>query len=301
MTTTTSRASVIAEADAVVEGEGVYAVYRYDFPDGSAYVGHTRRPLAERHYAHTAQPSNRYLLHQLRRWPEVRPTVVSRHPHDLAAIQAERAEIAGLERPLNSVWLSTQRYVPPGCVRLDDADPAAWALMGRGAGGRIRKRTRRYPRATTGLYRCRICLQRKPPDDYHTGQLRSSGLSSRCRSCSSILGIAMRDARRRHADTGQAYRDAIDAIRAGDTTAYLPVREVRVGRDGLWLCLLCRDRKPRHDYDIHLGNPRSRCKSCIAAIKALTRAAMRDGADRPAAHRSAVDTLRRRAARRLTT
>ena len=150
-------------ADDQGSGEGVYVVYRYDFPDGSAYVGHTRRPLAERHYQHTVRPSNRYLLHQLLRCPDVLPRIVSRHPTDIAAIKAERAETARLERPLNSVWIATQRYVPPGCVPLDDLDPRAWSLMGRAAGGRIRKRTRRYPRATTGLYHCRICLQHKPP------------------------------------------------------------------------------------------------------------------------------------------
>lgn len=294
--TATATATGAAAEAGETPGDLPYVVYRYDFPDGSAYVGHTRRPLHQRHYAHSAQPSNRYLLHQMARWPEVRPSVVSRHPDDLAAIGAERAVIAGLERPLNSVWLSTQRYIPPGCERLPSDDPAAWSLQGRGAGGRIRKRKRRYPRATTGMYRCRICYQSKPPDDYYSGAARSSGLSSRCRDCSRVIARLMGAAARRHEDTSRAYYAAVDAIRSGDIEAQsggVPLREERYGEDGLWLCLLCRSRKPRDDYHIHLGHPRSRCRQCLADIYRLVSRGVRGGACRADAHRSAVAAIRR--------
>ena len=92
-------------------------VYRYDFPDGSCYIGQTYSSLNVRHSNHKNNPCNRYLMHQIKKYPDVRPTEISSHDDMGELTQAERAELRKLtteDKPLNKANLSddTLRYIP---------------------------------------------------------------------------------------------------------------------------------------------------------------------------------------------
>ena len=264
----------------------MFHIYRYDFEDGSAYVGRTKQNLRARHLAHKAKPVNRYLYHQLLRWPDVEPTIIGSYPTLSEATKAEREALAALDKPLNAVWISTARFVPEGCVgRLADNSPEAWSLLGRNTRtGKIRKRNRRYPRVETGSYRCRTCLTHKPPQDYGTETGRSSGIASRCRECSKLVHRMYRICELAGLPQHQAYNDCVAAIREGTIEAVLdaaidaarangyrprPYRH-RV-EDGKVLCLMCGEHKLPSEFHRRVGGCMGLCPNCKECRKAINR------------------------------
>ena len=171
----------------------IYRVYRYDFPDGSAYVGRTKMPIAHRHWTHRSSPVNAYLYCQMREYPDVSPVEVSWHHSEAAAANRERDEIGKLARPLNEAWRGTDRYRPPRWYPLPDDSPAlkrrlGWSGRTREA-QRRRDRRRNYGRvADDVMVRCRICYETKCASDYFSSRHRHNGLSSRCKSCCAYIG-----------------------------------------------------------------------------------------------------------------
>lgn len=287
------KAKAMAEAD-------LYHIYRYDFDDGSAYVGRTKQSLAARHSSHRNRPVNRYLWHQLRRYPDTKPELIGSYTTLTEAVAAERQALAALDKPLNAVWISTERFVPEGCNgRLADNSPIAYALLGRTRNGEVKIRDRRYPRVQTGSYRCRTCYQHKPPEAYCTETGRSSGIASRCRECNKHVRRMYRLYKHAGRPQWQAYQDCVAAIRDGTIAeaiaeamaaaeaagssykrrGYRP-RIDRRGDNGSVLCMACGDYKQRSEFYHRLGSSvglAPHCKTCHAVINKATREAKRDG------------------------
>ena len=193
-----------------------WAVYRYDYPDGSAYVGSTSRLVSLRHHLHRSVPVNVYLWWQMQQWPDVRPAVVSRHRTQPEAEAAEKQLIAELERPLNKWHIAAPRYEPDGY----DPDKVTQRVRDRLVHGgrtreaeRIRTRNRRnYPRSDRPQ-KCRICYETKPAAEFNTGRRRSCGLDSKCRACGNVIRGYMRTYAYAGINSGRAYRAAIEDIR----------------------------------------------------------------------------------------
>lgn len=264
-----------------------HIVYRYDFEDGSAYVGRTKQKLRARHLAHIAKPVNRYLWHQLKRYPDVEPTLIGSYPTLTAATNAEKTALASLDKPLNAVWISTERFVPEGCFgRLSDNSPITWSLLGRDTRtGKTKIRNRRYPRVETGSYKCRTCYEHKPPQAYNADALRSTGIASRCRECSKYVSkmyrlyeIARRPQYAAYEDCVAAIRDGTidEAIAAAEAAAiaagHLPRNRRQVRGEGETLlleCLTCFGYKPIGEYHRRPGGYMGltpQCKDCRRVI-----------------------------------
>ena len=171
-------------------------VYRYDFPDGSCYIGQTYLTLAARHSNHKNNPCNRYLMHQIKKYPDVRPTEISAH-RDMGELrQAELAEIRRLtteDKPLNSLNLpdGVLRYLPPNLSPLTPLEEDKLIY----GGGHARRRTKRFERSPHGQ-RCAWCRRDLPSSEYVTCRARTSGLDRRCRDCMRWMKHRMDTARR---------------------------------------------------------------------------------------------------------
>ena len=278
--------------------EDVYHIYSYDFSDGSAYIGRTKQRLAARHEAHRNRPVNRYLYHQLQRHPDVKPVILSSHRDYHKAVEAERQALAALEKPLNAVWISTERFVPEGCNgSLADTDKVVWSLLGRTRDGQIKTRQhRRYSRAETGSFRCRTCLNRLPPAEFYSETGRSSGIASRCKKCCSAVNKIYRRAKLAGRDGTSSYHACVSAIRAGTidalldeyleavkATGYKPYsskgKTDRFRDDGSVLCRLCQQYKPETEfYKINtLLGIDANCKACKNYRNRVVAKAAREG------------------------
>ena len=207
--------------------EKVYVVYRYDFPDGSAYVGRTARTLAKRDYAHRHEPNNRYLYHQLQKHPDTKPQIISLHSGLTGHSRADRAEklaIAALDKPLNSVWIAAPRHRPEGCRYGGNDDPLVWRMQGRTAKGKVRKKRSNYQRnEEIQSQKCRICRKVRPAAEFWSDRYRTCGIASRCKLCDyhvkKIHGLAIRAG----INTSVAYRECVNAIRDGTIADRLSV------------------------------------------------------------------------------
>ena len=263
------------------ETAGDYHIYRYDFPDGSAYVGRTKQYLPARHHMHLTQPNNSYLLFQLRRYPDVLPEIISSHTTLSAADRAEKKALAELTKPLNAVWLSTTRFVPDGYTgRQKPNSKAAKRLLGRRLDtGEVKRHNRKYPRRQTGEVRCWMCQQRKPASEYHTSQHRSSGLSSKCRQCAAYIQQRKYEDTKLGMTTAESYKKAVEDVKEGRVdTSEIKVERGRKGSKrvniaGEVKCLWCCrwQSKDRFNRRYQTQSPEaldvySYCKDCQAEL-----------------------------------
>ena len=160
-------------------------IYKISFPDGSAYVGQTRRPVSFRLAQHRgSNPCNSVLYRKLL---IMKPTVeiLSRHRKREVADREERKQIMRLEKPIN-------RYVEG---RQINKNPEAPPLRNnRWSRKRNRRERPKYSRKASGYNVCSWCWRKLPVSEFYSDRCRSVGLSSRCRECSKIQNKACRDA-----------------------------------------------------------------------------------------------------------
>ena len=160
-------------------------IYKISFPDGSAYVGQTRKPISSRLSQHRgSNPCNSILYRKLL---IMKPTVevLSRHRKQEVADREEKKQIRLLEKPIN-------RYIEG---RQINTNPKAPPLRNnRWSEKRNRRERRKYPRKASGHHVCSWCWRKLPVSEFYSDRCRSVGLSSRCKECSKIENKARRDA-----------------------------------------------------------------------------------------------------------
>ena len=171
-------------------------IYKISFPDGTAYVGQTKGPIARRLASHRNHPCNS-ILH--RKLLIMRPTieVLSRHRKQEVADREENKGILRLEKPIN-IYVSGRR--------INENPGAPYLSSNRWSEQRNRRRRPRYSRKTTGHYSCSWCQRKLPVSEFYTDRCRSVGLSSRCKECAAVIDKELARARRTGADVSAAYK-----------------------------------------------------------------------------------------------
>ena len=197
--------------------EPIIKIYKISFPDGSAYVGQTRKSISLRLSQHRgSSPCNSILQGKLL---IMKPTVeiLSRCREQGAADREEKEQIMQLEKPIN-------RYV--GGRRINSNPEAPLLSNNRWSKKRNRRERRKYPRKASGHHVCSWCWRKLPVSEFHSDPCRSVGLSSRCRECVLAQDRERNEAIRKGKSTSAAYMRTKLARQALRKTKMRPVVSV---------------------------------------------------------------------------
>ena len=192
-------------------------IYKISFPDGSAYVGQTKRSISQRLAQHRRLNPCNSILH--RKLLIMKPTieVLSRHHKQEVADREEKKWIMRLEKPINRYVKGKQINVNPEAPLLSNN---RWSKK------RNRRERRKYPRKARGHHVCSWCWRKLPVSEFYTDRCRSVGLSSRCKECAGIENNARREAIKRKGDVSAAYLRTKLARQALRKTKIRPVVSV---------------------------------------------------------------------------
>ena len=181
-------------------------IYKIQFAD-RAYIGQTRRSIAQRLSAHKHQPVNTDLHARLTANQPHTISVLSSHRKQRCANAAEARAIARQDNPINVTrHLGMQ---PAKGVQAPGMHPPFHY--------RKSPRVRDYPRDESRVQVCRHCNRRLTAEHYWSDRSRSSGLASACRDCGTRIQIAIQRARSRAASVSAAYQQTRDQIRSEAT------------------------------------------------------------------------------------
>ena len=208
-----------------------YQVYKIEWPDGSAYVGHTRQNLNNR-LRHHRQGRLRNLMTQshtvkvLRTFPTMRE-----------AVECERQEVLALAKPINMFTPVLSGIGERIDNSLGTAHRGDKPLPGTRHGNKGRVRPRIRDDATV---RCSHCRETKTASEFHTDCSRHNGLHSRCKPCKTRLNT----------HKGISYRLNMD----------------RIPNNVLCRCTKCKAIKPASEFHSDRSKKKgivSACKDCI--------------------------------------
>ena len=195
----------------------IIEIYKISFPDGSAYVGQTRRTISRRLAQHRwSNPCNSTLYRKLL---IMKPTIeiLSRHRKQEVADREEKKWILQLENPINIYVEGKQINTNPEAPLLNNN---RWSKK------RNHRERRKYPRKVSGHHVCSWCWRKLSVSEFYSDRCRSVGLSSRCKECAGIESNARRDAVRKKGDASAAYLKAKLARQALRETKIRPVISV---------------------------------------------------------------------------
>ena len=171
-------------------------IYKISFPDGSAYVGQTRKSISSRLSQHRgSNPCNSILYRKLL---IMKPTVevLSRCRNQDVADREEKKQIMRLEKPINRYIEGKQININPEAPLLNNN---RWPKK------RNRRERRKYPRKASGHHVCSWCWRKLPVSKFYSDRCRSVGLSSRCKECAEIQNRSRLEAIKKGEDTSAAY------------------------------------------------------------------------------------------------
>ncbi len=150
-------------------------IYKITFPDGSAYVGQTRTGMEKRMTQHKYHPCNHKLYNKLLIMPSPKIQVLSSHHDQETADKEERKQILRLKDPIN---------IYANGHPIQKNPKAEKTRNNRWSSRRNRRLRKKYPRKPSGYHVCSWCWQKLPVSEFHTDRNRSTGLASRCKTCS---------------------------------------------------------------------------------------------------------------------
>ncbi|MBF2753895.1 MAG: hypothetical protein ISN29_01355 [Gammaproteobacteria bacterium AqS3] len=185
-------------------------IYRIDFPDGAFYIGQTRQDLRTRLLAHRSNPVNWGVWGRLLRLPTPRISVLSKHFKQERADAAELSQIRKAEKESPRKLLNVNGRDIERNWRKTGKPPLP---NGRGAPFSRKRVPKDGYNRKPGFFVCSWCRKRLDSSMFYSDRSRSSGLCSRCKTCSNLKQAAIYAAVKGGGTASEGYQKAKRIVR----------------------------------------------------------------------------------------